>query len=63
MTENLRTISGYVVISQQLLNQAIATEQAIARHEHLLLTDPEYAAEWSASVDWDLIEESYEDDR
>lgn len=56
----MRYVAGHVVISEQLLNQAIATENAIRAHEARCAADPEYAERWFASVDWDAIEESYE---
>lgn len=54
-------IAGRVLISQQLLDQTRATEDAFARHTQRLMDDPEYADNWDASVDWDLVGTGHED--
>ena len=52
----IRVVHGSVEISEQLLRQAVETEQAIADIEA-------GRREWDPSkVDWDALEEMYEDD-
>jgi hypothetical protein len=49
----MRYIHGIIPISDQLLQRTIIDEEAIIRHEDRLMHDPEYAAKWVKSVDWD----------
>ena len=57
----VRYVVGHIQLSSQLLEQARENEDAIRRHEARLLSDPEYARRWDESVDWDAIEEAYDE--
>lgn len=56
MSENLRYIAGHVTLSDQLLEQLTKAAKAFEDIEA-------GRSDWDPdTVDWDLIEESYEDD-
>lgn len=41
-----RHISGYITMTDQMYDATCELEEAIARHERRMETDPEYAEEW-----------------